>query len=52
LRLDQHTVSHSGLAGEQHSIALTAPNGLDRASQQRELGASSDQRQVCPHSAF
>lgn len=50
LRLDQQTgFSHPRLAGEQHSVALTAPSGLDRARQYRKLGASSNQRQVRAH---
>jgi hypothetical protein len=50
LGLDQQAgFSHSRLAGEQHSLAPTALSGLDRASQHRELGASSNQRQVRAH---
>jgi hypothetical protein len=50
LRLDQQAgFSNSGFAGEQRSLAPSTPSGLDRTSQHRQLGASSNQRQVRAH---
>jgi hypothetical protein len=50
LRLDQQSgFSYSGLAAKQHSLALTSCRSVDCARQHRQLGASSNQRQVHGH---